>query len=101
MALRFLGDHASGILLKIEKRLGFNHSDLVRIGSEGVNVQFGLSCLVVDIAERLKAIDFKGRKLYEDTAIAGELFEVDVTLPVEVGAHFFNLEIGHVAKATA
>ena len=64
-------------------------------------MQFGLSCLVVDVAERLEAVNFKGRELNEDTAISSELFEVDVTLPVEVCAHFFNLEIGHIAKSAA
>lgn len=66
-----------------------------------MDVQFGPSGLEVDIAERLKAADFQLREFYKDAAISCEAFEVEVALPIEVGTHFLDLKIGHIANAPA
>ncbi|GAI57742.1 unnamed protein product, partial [marine sediment metagenome] len=46
------------LLLKVEQRLRLNHRYLVRVSREGMDVQFSLSCLEVNIAERLQTPDF-------------------------------------------
>jgi hypothetical protein len=85
------------LLLEIEERLCLDHRDLVGIGGEGVDVQFAAPRLEVHIAERLQPVHFEFRELHEDAAIAGEPLQIGVALPIEIGAHLFDLEIGHVA----
>ena len=87
--------------MKIEERLCFNHCYLVGISCKGVDVKFTSSCLEVDIAERLEAAGFQPRKFNKDTTILGKALEVEMTLPVQVATHLFDLEISHIAYAFA
>jgi len=66
-----------------------------------MDVQLVASGLKVNIAEWLHAIDLQVWEFDEDAAIACEALEIGVALPIQVGAHLFNLEIGHVADAPA
>ena len=61
-----------------------------------MDVQLRSSGLEVDVAEGLKVADFHLGELDEDAAISRESLEVGVALPIEVGAHFLNLKIGHI-----
>jgi len=88
-------------LLKIKQRLGPDHCYLVRIAGEGVDVQLTSSGLEVDITERLKSSDLQIRKLDEHPPISGEAFKVGVTLQIDTGAHFLDLEIGHIVYPPA
>lgn len=87
--------------MEVEQRLRLNHRYLVGISSEGVDVQFGLSGLKVDIAERLEASDFQSREFDEHAATLGEALKVNMTLPIQIWTHLLNLEIGHVAYPSA
>ena len=89
------------ILLEVEEGLGFYHCDLVGVGGEGVYVQLGSPCFEVDVAEWLEVADLDVGEGDEDSAVAGETFEVLVALLIEVGAHLFDLEVGHIADAPA
>lgn len=64
------------ILLKIEQGLRLNHRYLVGISSEGVDVQLALSCLEINITERLKSAHFQLWKFDEQATIPGETFKV-------------------------
>jgi len=66
-----------------------------------MDVKFGPSCLEVNIAERLKPVYLKLRKLNENAPIPREPLKVDMALPIQIGAHLLDLEIGHIAYAPA
>ena len=66
-----------------------------------MDVQLGSSGLEVDIAERLKLIDFQFGELYEDAPVAGEAFEIGVALSIQTGTHLLDLEVGHVTYSPA
>jgi len=83
----------------IEKRLGFDNRNLVRICVERVNVQLVAASFKINIAERLKTADSHFRKLHKHTAIACELFKVAVTLTIKIRTHFLDLKISHIAQA--
>ncbi len=61
-----------------------------------MDVQFGSSGLEVDVAERLKLVDFQFRELHKHAPIAGETFEIRVALSIQTGTHLLDLEVGHV-----
>lgn len=87
--------------MEVYQGLGLDDGDLVRVGVERVEVELISSGLEVDVAERLQTADGQIRKTDEDAAIACETLKIDVALAVEVGAHLFDLEIGHVAHSAA
>jgi len=89
------------LLLEIEQGLGLNHCHLVGVGGEGVYVQFGPPCFEIDVAERLELAYFQLGEFYKYAAVAGEALEVGMALLVQIGTHFFDLEIGHVTYAPA
>lgn len=89
------------LLVKVEQGLCFNHRNLVRVCGECMDMQLGFACLEIDIAEGLQAIDFKLGKPDENAAVPAEAFEVGETLPIEVCAKPFNLEVGHIADPPA
>ena len=66
-----------------------------------MEMQFVPSCFKVNITERLKSLYGKLGKPDKDAAIACESLEVNVAFAIEVRAHLFDLEIGHVTKAPA
>ena len=83
-------------LLKVEQGLGLNHRHLLRIGRERVDVQLLLSCLEVDIAERLQAAGFQRWEFDKHAAIAGEPLKVDMALPIQIRTHPLDLKVGHI-----
>ncbi len=85
--------------MHIEQRLGLDNCNLVGICVERVNMQFVPSCLEVDVAEWLKTADGEFRELHKYAAITSKSFKVGMTLTIEIWAHLFDLEIGHIAKA--
>ncbi len=87
--------------MEIDQRLGLDDRYLIGIGVEGVDVHLVSAGLEIDVAERLQPSDGQVGEADEHAAVAGEAFEVDVALAIEIGAHFFDLEIGHVAHAPA
>jgi hypothetical protein len=64
-------------------------------------MQFGLSCLKVNIAERLKTSNFQAGKFDKHAPIPSKPLKVNVTLPIQIGAHLLNLKIGHIAYPPA
>ena len=64
-------------------------------------VQFGSSGLEVNVAERLELTYFQFREFYKYAAVSCEALEVGMALFVQVGTHFFDLEIGHITYAPA
>ena len=64
-------------------------------------MQFGSSCLEIDVAERLELAYFQFREFYEDAPVSRVAFEIGMTLPVQIRTHFLDLEIGHVTYAPA
>ena len=89
------------ILLEIKQRLRFNHCHLVRISRERMDVQFGLSCLEVNIAEWLQPADFQLGKFYEHASVSGESLKVYMALLIQTSVHLLDLKIGHVAYTSA
>jgi len=87
--------------MQIEQRLCSDHCDMVRIRRKAVDVQFVFSCFEVNIAEGLQAVGFEGGEFDEQAAVSRESLKVAAALPVNVCTHFFDLEIGNVADATA
>ena len=87
--------------MEIKEGLCFYDSYLVGVCVESVDVQFVLSGLEVDVAERFEAGDGGFGKGYKYASIACEALQVDVALAVKVRAHLLDLKIGHVAKASA
>ncbi len=66
-----------------------------------MDVQFGSPRFEIHIAEWLKPSDLEVGEVNEDAPISGEVLEVHVALLIEVGAHLFDLEVGHVADTPA
>jgi len=87
--------------LKAYEGLRFDYCQVFRECVERVDVHFGFSCFEVDVAERLQRIGIIVWKLYEQSPVAAKAFEIDIALSVEVLAHFFDLEVCHVAKPAA
>ncbi len=81
--------------------MGLNHCYLVRISGKSVNVQFSLSGLEINIAERLELTDFQFGEFYKHTSISRETLEVGMALPIQTGTHFLNLKIGHITYTSA
>lgn len=81
--------------------MGLNHCYLVRISSKCVNVQFSLSGLEVNIAERLEITDFQLRELYKNASISREALKVGMALLIQTGTHPLNLKIGHITYTSA
>ena len=87
--------------MEIKQRLCLYDCDLVRVGVERVDVQFAFTSFKIDVAERLQAADGLIGKSHKYASVAGKAFEVGMALPVKIRAHLFDLEIGHVAHASA
>ncbi len=66
-----------------------------------MNVELTFAGFKVYIAERLKSADGLVGEFHKHAAIARESFKVGMTLPIEIRTHLFDLEIGHVAHASA
>jgi len=64
-------------------------------------VQFSLSGLEINIAERLELADFQLREFYKQASISREALKVGMALPIQIRAHLFDLEIGHIAYLPA
>lgn len=82
--------------MEVEKGLGLDNSDLVRIGGEGVNVQLVGPCLKINVTEGLQTAGFILRKLDKNASVSRKSFEVLLALLIQAGRHLFDLEIGHV-----
>ena len=85
--------------MKIKQRLGLDYRNLVGIGVESMHMQFVFSCFKIDVAERLQAGGGMFGKLYEKAAIASEFFQVHMTLPIQISAHFLDLKISHITES--
>ncbi len=81
--------------------MGLNHCYLVRISGEGVNVQFSLSGLEINIAEGLELTDFQLREFYKHASISREALKIGMALPIQTGTHLLNLKIGHITYTSA
>ncbi len=81
--------------------MGLNHCYLVRISSEGVNVQFSLSGLEINIAEGLELTDFQLREFYKHASISRETLKVGMALTIQTGTHLLNLKIRHITYTSA
>jgi len=66
-----------------------------------VDVQFGLSGLKVNVAERLELADFQFREFYEHAPISRETFKVGMALPIQIRTHLLDLKIGHIIYTSA
>jgi len=66
-----------------------------------VDVQLVSSCLEIDIAERLKPAYFLLREFNEDAAVSCEALQIGMALPIQIGTHLLDLEIGHIADTLA
>ena len=89
------------LLLKVEQRLRLNHRYLVRVSRESVDVQFSLSCLEVNIAERLQTLDFQTCEFDKHTPFSSKPLKVEMTLTIQIGTHLLNLKIGHIVHSSA
>ncbi len=81
--------------------MGLNHCYLVRISGERVDVQFSLSGLEVNIAERLELADFQFREFYEHAPISRESLKVGMALPIQIRTHLLDLKVGHITYPSA
>ncbi len=59
-------------------------------------MQFSLSGLEVNIAERLELADFQFREFYEHAPIPSETLKVAMALPIQIRTHLLDLKIGHI-----
>ena len=66
-----------------------------------MDVQLCSSGLEIHVAERRKVVDFQFRELNKHATVAGETFEIGIALPIQIGTHLLDLEVGHVAHSTA
>ncbi len=66
-----------------------------------MDVQFSLSCLKVNIAERLEAPDLQAGEFDKDAPISSKPFKVKMALTIQIRAHLLYLKIGHIADAPA
>ncbi len=66
-----------------------------------MDVQFGSSCLEVNIAERLQPADFQFRKFYKQAAIPRKSLEVGVALQIQIRTHLIDLKICHITYPAA
>ena len=66
-----------------------------------MDVQFGASCLEINIAEGLQPADFQFREFYKQAAIPCETLEVIVALQIQIRTHLLDLEISHVTYPAA
>jgi len=66
-----------------------------------MDVQFGASCLEVNVAERLQPADFQFREFYEQAAIPRQSLEVVVALQIQIRTHLIDLKIGHITYPAA
>ena len=68
---------------------------------DGRVMQLRAPSFEIHITERLQAANLQFRKLDKNTSIAGKAFQVGTTLFIQIRTHFFDLEVSHVANATA
>jgi len=66
-----------------------------------MDVQLAATGLEIHVAKRLKAVHFKLGELDENTTIACKTLQIRMALPIQIGTHFLDLEIRHVADAPA
>jgi len=66
-----------------------------------MDVQFISPRFKVNIAKGLKATGFQIGELDENTTISGETLKVGMALPIQTGAHLFNLKICHITETSA
>ncbi|GAI66958.1 unnamed protein product, partial [marine sediment metagenome] len=66
-----------------------------------MDVQFSLSGLKVNIAERLELSDFQLREFYEHAPISRETLKVVMALSIQIRTHLLDLKIGHIIYTSA
>jgi len=87
--------------VQIKEGLRFDHCHLIRERVKGVDMDFVAAGLKINVAERLEAPCRKFREGDKHSPISRKPMQVQMTLPVEIDAHFLNLEIGHIAQSPA
>lgn len=92
-----------GLLLRMQVKegLGFDHGDLIGKRMKRVNVDFVTAGLKINVTKRLQASCRVFREGDKHSPISRKSLQVQMTLTIEIGAHFLDLEIGHIAQSPA
>lgn len=91
----------STLCMQVKQRLCLDNRHLIRKRMKRMDVQFVTTCFKVNIAKRLQPASCVLRKCDKHPPIPREPLQIRMALAVQVGAHLFNLKIGHVVQTPA
>ncbi len=96
-----LSESDLSILPEVKQGLCLNHCHLVGICGEGMNMQLGASGLKINVAKRLQFTNFQLGEFDKHATVPSESLKINVALAIQIRAHLFDLEVGHIADAAA
>ncbi len=91
----------STLRMQVKQRLCLNNRHLIRKRMKRMDVQFVTTCFKIYVTERLQPAGCILRKSDKHSPISRKPLQIRVALAVQVGAHFFDLKIGHVVETPA